>query len=861
MIIFIAALCAVQACKSSRKITAEDKYAANKDSISMDTEELDEVVVKASKDNPYRGSVTRSFDLIHTKLEIKPDWQNQHVYGKATLTLKPYFYPTDSLVLNAKGLDVKSIKLSGTAEALSFTNDSLLLHIRLPKVYTPQNQLELVIDYTAKPNERKSGGSAAITDDKGLYFINPTGKDPNKPTQLWSQGETESNSCWFPTIDAPNERATSEIAITCEKKYTTLSNGLLISSTNNADSTKTDYWKMDQPHAPYLIMIAVGEFAVVKDKWRNIAVDYYVEKEYAPYAKDIFGNTPEMLEFFSTKLGYTYPWKKYAQVVVRDYVSGAMENTTATLFGEFQQRTKRELLDRTNEDIVAHELFHQWFGDVVTCESWSNIPLNESFATYGEYLWAEYKYGKGEAQKQLYSNLNLYVEESQNKNENLVRFYYDDKEDMFDRHSYEKGSLILNMLRHEVGDEAFFKSLQLYLRTNEFKSVEIHNLRLAFEEVTGRDLNWFFNQWFLGKGHPKLNIKYEYKNDSAVITIAQKHNVEDGFNYILPFNIAVWVNNEAAYIPVKLTKAEQRFAFAVAGKPSLIDVDPDRILLCERKENKTTTEYVYQFNHATHYRQKHEAIRYTRDQQKDSAEVRAMVIKAANDTFYGLRSYAIEQMKASADSITHEYRAQQITSAASDKNPAPRAAAINKLGKLNDSTLIPVFEKALGDSSYRVVANALEAIENLDTALALKMAMRFEGEKNDEVTDAVSSIYSANGDSTFQKYYEKQLVSATGYGKYTLMYHYANFLTRMNAGVAEKGIASIKDHSLQSDAKLLYGAGKGSIKRVLKSFETKKKEAEKDKDDAKVKEYESIIAMANEAIELISKKTEPEKKD
>jgi aminopeptidase N len=197
LIIFIAALCAVQACKSSRKITAENKYDAKIDSMDLHIEELDEVVVKASKDNPYRGSVTRSFDLIHTKLEIRPDWQNQHVYGKATLTLKPYFYPTDSLVLNAKGLDVKSIKLSGTAEALSFTNDSLLLHIRLPKVYTPQNQLELVIDYTAKPNERKSGGSAAITDDKGLYFINPTGKDPNKPTQLWSQGETESNSCWF----------------------------------------------------------------------------------------------------------------------------------------------------------------------------------------------------------------------------------------------------------------------------------------------------------------------------------------------------------------------------------------------------------------------------------------------------------------------------------------------------------------------------------------------------------------------------------------------------------------------------------------------------------------------------------------
>jgi aminopeptidase N len=213
-----------------------------------------------------------------------------------------------------------------------------------------------------------------------------------------------------------------------------------------------------------------------------------------------------MMEFFSQKLGFDYPWSKYAQVVVRDYVSGAMENTSATLHGEFVQRTSRQRIDETYEDIISHELIHQWFGDLVTTESWSNIPLNESFATYGEYLWNEYKYGQLYADNKLYENYQNYMQEAENKNVDLVRFYYDQREDMFDRHSYDKGGFLLHYLRNIVGDAAFFKSIELYLKTNQFKAVEIHQLRLAFEEVTGKDMNWFFNQWFLNAGHPKLKL-------------------------------------------------------------------------------------------------------------------------------------------------------------------------------------------------------------------------------------------------------------------------------------------------------------------------------------------------------------------
>ncbi|MEO6758248.1 MAG: M1 family metallopeptidase, partial [Saprospiraceae bacterium] len=349
---------------------------------------------------PYNPSHTFEQDLIHTKIEISFDWAKKHALGKATLTLRPWFYATDIATLDAKNFDIKSVNFDGKTEQLKYDYNNEQLVVHLGKTFTRTEEFKLAITYVAKPDERESiGGSAAITQDKGLYFINADGADPTKPKQIWTQGETESNSFWFPTIDKPNERCTQEMYITVEDKYKTLSNGLLISSKKNADGMRTDYWKMDKPHAPYLFMMAIGEYAVVHDKWRGIDVDYYVEPKYEKDARAIFPNTPDLLEFYSTTLGYPYPWPKFSQVIVRDYVSGAMENTTAVIFGEYVQKTKRELLDdhRTNESVVAHEMFHHWFGDLVTCESWSNLTLNEGFANYSEYLWFEHKYGRDEA--------------------------------------------------------------------------------------------------------------------------------------------------------------------------------------------------------------------------------------------------------------------------------------------------------------------------------------------------------------------------------------------------------------------------------------------------------------------------------
>jgi aminopeptidase N len=337
----------------------------------------------------YRESHPRINDLVHTKLEVKFDYDKAYMYGKAWITLTPHFYSTDSLSLDAKGMEIKKLALvNGNAMTpLKYDYSGMMLNIKLNKNYTANEAYTIYIDYTAKPNEVKVKGSAAINDAKGLYFINPKG-DKEGPTQIWTQGETEANSVWFPTIDKPNQKTTQEIYMTVPAKYVTLSNGKLVSSKKNNDDTRTDYWKMDLPHAPYLFFMGVGDYSIIKDSYKGKEVSYYVEKEYAPVARKIFGNTPEMIAFFSKITGIDYPWAKYSQIVGRDYVSGAMENTTATIHQESAQQDARELVDGNKwESTIAHELFHQWFGDLVTAESWSNLTLNESFANYSETLW------------------------------------------------------------------------------------------------------------------------------------------------------------------------------------------------------------------------------------------------------------------------------------------------------------------------------------------------------------------------------------------------------------------------------------------------------------------------------------------
>ena len=698
----------------------------------------------------YESTYSLKNDLVHTKLDLKFDWAKQQVNGKAELTLKPYFYPTDKLEIDAKGFDIHKITLSN-GKALKYDYDNKVIQIQLDKSYTRKEKYTIHIDYTAKPTEGEIGGSAAITSEQGLFFINHDGSDKEKPMQIWTQGETEWNSRWMPTIDHPNERTTQETYLTVQDRFKTLSNGTLESSKKNTDGTRTDYWKMDLPHAPYLFMITVGEFAKVSDTWEGIPVDYYVEEEYKPYARQIFEHTPEMLTYFSDLLGVKYPWPKYSQIIVRDYVSGAMENTSSVIFGDFVQKTDQELIDDDNDYIVAHELFHHWFGDYVTCESWANLTMNEGFANYSEYLWFEHKDGRDRADHHRINELNGYL--SSSELHPLIWFDNPDSEAMFDAHSYNKGGLVLHMLRNYVGDDAFFASLNKYLVDNAYTAVEAHDLRLAFEAVTGEDLNWFFNQWYFSSGHPNLTIDYGYDEATkkASVTIEQTQDPEKSpAIFQLPIDIDIYSStNKVTRQQVMMNLRKQTFVFDVATKPALINVDADKVLLAERLDNKTTENYIFQYHNAPNLMDRFEAIQALRGvDSKEAKEVRKASLK---DNFWFIRNQSIGQIP-----VDEEAFQLMADLAENDAHSKVREGALSYLIANQAPQLGTVLEKVLEkEKALSVIATSLFALQQIDPAAALAKAEKYEKESdNNSILAAVGGIYALNGNPAKLPFFE-----------------------------------------------------------------------------------------------------------
>jgi aminopeptidase N len=671
----------------------------------------------------YRATPTKINDLVHTKLAVHFDYDKSWMYGRAWITLHPHFYPTDSLKLDAKGMTINEVSMSsnGKVTPLHYTYDSMYLRITLNRIYKANENYTVYIDYIAKPNGFKAEHPDMMPGEKGLYFINPHNEVKGKPIQIWTQGETTANSYWVPTIDNPNQKMTDEIAMTVPAKYLTLSNGLLVSQKTNSDGTRTDTWKMSLLHSPYLLFMGVGDYAVIKDSYKGKDVNYYVEKEYAPYARRIFGYTPEMIAFFSRITGVDFPWPKYDQITGRDYIFGAMENTSATLHEENSQQDARQLVDGNGwETTIAHELFHQWFGDYVTTESWSNITLNESFADYSETLWEEYKHGKEAGQEQIYGDLRTYTGNPNNATEDLVRFHYQNAIDAFDAVGYQKGGCILHMLRNYVGDSAFFKAINLYLTTNKFSNAEAQQLRLAFEQVTGQDLNWFFNQWYYNQGHPKLDISYVYDNNAKTATVNVKQT-QNGIIFKLPFAIDVYTGGAKKRYTVWMNDSTDTYSFPANTQPDLINVDADKILVCEKTDHKTAENFIYQYNHAGSYVDRRETIAFFLNNHNEPQRI-TFLQAALKDSNEGLRSMILQRINLDNDTVKNAMRSIIESIATNDPKSLVRADAISDLGSYNDAQYKALFTKAITDSSYTVAGNALVALEKIDSAAALTTA-------------------------------------------------------------------------------------------------------------------------------------------
>ncbi len=756
---------------------------------------------------PYNPSRTLKNDLLHTTLDLRFDWVRQWVNGVATLRLKPYFYPQNTVDLDAKGFDIKGVFLldtlaSGQAvyDSLNYTyNDRRTLHVLLPRTFTRQDTFNIQVVYTAKPNELPAGGSAAITQDKGLYFINHDGGEPNKPRQIWTQGETEANSCWFPTIDTPNEKMTQEIFLTVDQKYRTLSNGKLVWSKQNEDSTRTDYWKQTLPHAPYLAMVAVGNFAYVKDSIPAangrgpLEVSYYVEPAYEKSARGIFGRTGAMIQFFEQKFGVPYVWDKYSQIAVRDFVSGAMENTSATVHAETVQMDERQLIDGNSDDVISHELAHHWFGDLVTSESWANLPLNEAFATYAEYLWREHAEGQQSADLHGYDDLNQYLAEAENKQEPLIRYHYTDREQMFDSHSYQKGGQVLHMLRRQVGDEAFFQALKLYLDRNKFRTAEVSDLRKAFEDVTGEDLNWFFDQWFLKPGHAVIKVDKEYSQNVLKINVVQQQDSTTTPIYRLPVKIDMWVKGVKKSYDVVVDKAKQTFTYKIEQRPDLVLFDADHRIVGTVEQEKNKAELMYQFYHSDHYRDKYETITRLEDKTNliDST-VRRMMTDAMNDKFWKIRQLAISNFAEYDGPDFAEVERVIQSKARNDERSAVRQEAIVTLNSFGDNVNDPIFRELLNDSSYIVVSAALDAYLLSKPGDAAEVATRFEDAPNGEIVTAVANFYANSPEESRYEWFLKKMEGMKPQEMYNFLQVFGKYLIKSNPDLQRRAVPMLE---------------------------------------------------------------------
>ncbi|PIF46884.1 aminopeptidase N [Chryseobacterium sp. 52] len=682
----------------------------------------------SGREKVYRATHTKVTELKHTKLKVNFDYQKEQMGGEEWLTAAPFFYPTNELTLDAKGMLIHEVALdtNGKKAPLKYEYKDEILKITLDKTYQKNQEYTVYIKYTARPNEVQQKGSMAINDAKGLYFINAQGKNPEMPTQIWTQGETESSSAWFPTIDKPNQKTTQEIYMTVPDKYVTLSNGILKDSQKEGNNLRTDHWVMDKRHATYLFFMGVGEYAIVKDKWKNIAVDYYIEKEYEPYAKQIYGNTPEMIEFFSKKMGYDYPWAKYAQISGRDYVSGAMENTTATLHGSDILQKPGQLIDENKwEDTIAHELFHHWFGDLVTAESWSNLTVNESFANYSEYLWNDYKYGKDQADYHQMTDVNMYIHNPSDFKKNLVRFNYDSREDVFDLVTYQKGGGILHMLRNYLGDDAFFAGMNDYLKTNEYQNAEAHQLRLSFEKVSGKDLNWFFNQWYFGSGNPKINYAFTFEPVKKQVSVTINQTQEQLFEFPLAIDVYdngkpkrynVWVNAEA----------KNTFNFDVSKTPDLVNINADGILLADITDTKTPEQNLMQFTNSKEFKSRYKALAAIKDQVGKNPAATKLLAAALKDPYFRTRIKALQLMDLSNPEQMKALGADVEKLASNDPKTLVQAAALAALAKTKDKKYLPLFEKGVNAVSNAVKGTSLSAVLTIDPSKANTLADKID---------------------------------------------------------------------------------------------------------------------------------------
>ncbi|HEV7842480.1 MAG TPA: M1 family metallopeptidase [Pyrinomonadaceae bacterium] len=534
----------------------------------------------------------RVYDVLNYTIRTRFDVPNKTVIGDETVTLKPLLADFKTLELDAGAMQIESVTLDDSNTALQWTQPPEKLSITLPRAFQPAEAIAVRIKYRTKPER----GLYFVPASRGNYFALP------HPTQIWSQGEPEDNHYWFPCYDFPDDKVTSEQYITTAGNEIAISNGALVETLDNADGTRTFHWKMEQPHGSYLISLVVGEYVKLSDTFKNIPVEYYTYPGTETVARRAFEKTPQMMEWFSRVLNYEYPYNKYAQTVVGSFIFGGMENITATTQSDIEI-LKSTGSSSSSENLVSHELAHSWFGNLVTCKDWAHAWLNEGFATFMEASFKEHEAGRDAYLSEIQSDADTYfLEDTYRYRRPIVYDRYDQPIDLFDMTLYKKGALILHMLRETVGDELFWKSLNRYLVDNQYRNVTTSDLQRAFEQTTGQQLDWFFNQWVYHAGYPELRVRSSYSPGKRQLTlnVAQTQRAEAMTPEVfrLPVDIELATARGARTEHIEITQRTQSFTFQLDGKPLMIRFDKGEKILKRLDFPRSRAMLEYQRQHS-----------------------------------------------------------------------------------------------------------------------------------------------------------------------------------------------------------------------------------------------------------------------
>jgi aminopeptidase N len=640
----------------------------------------------------------RLIDVEHIKLELAVDLPAKTLKGTCTTDFRGVAPSVDKVVFDAVDLVVEQV-LDASGAELRFDQTS-------GRSFSQDHGAGKLVVFLRKALAAGEHGKISIkyrvTEPRaGLYFIQPDKDYPNRPWQLWTQGQDQDNRYWIPCHDAPNEKAATEMLVTVDEKFTAISNGKLVTVSHDAaKKTKTFHWKQAIPHASYLITLCVGEFVEIRETWKNsrgdeVPVLYYAIPGREPETKFSFSKTPKMLDFFSKKIGIDYPYEKYAQVVAWDFIYGGMENTSATTQTEYTLHPESVELDYSSEPLVAHELAHQWFGDLLTCKEWSHAWLNEGFATYFESLWMEHEHGKEEFLYELFLNEKSYkAEDGGSYRRPLVTNVYLSPSDIFDRHLYEKGGRVLHMLRRLVGDELWWKAIHRYVHAHYAKTVETVDLQRAFEETTGRALEWFFEQWVRKAGYPSIKASYEWLEDrkQVKLSIEQKqpqNDLQGLFRLPMQFKIAT---SDGEYTnDFEVTEAEQTFLFNCVEKPKFVSLNPENTILAGWEFNPGRDVLVAQLLGDKDVMGRVFAAKaLAKDHSRQSVDALAKALM--QEKFWGVQA----EIATSLSEIGSERCLEALANGWFElKHPRARASAVRALGNIRSDASTEIAEKAL----------------------------------------------------------------------------------------------------------------------------------------------------------------------